>query len=154
MVFGCSSCVRDCHVRFAKALRHISFKSIKKKKKWKMYLWNSISINKSTFNTVGVMVSFNLTQLDPWGKSYIRLPVRLSWLWRVQKACPLWAVLYPGQGILNCIAEKKTRAETCCSVFLIMKLMWSAPSNVCCCDFSHDGLCPPNLFPYQVEKPR
>lgn len=79
--------------------------------------------------------------------SYIRLPVRLSWLWRLQKACPLRAVLCPGQGILNCIVEKASRAETCSSVFLIMRSMWSAPSNVCCCDFSHDGLWPPKPSP-------
>lgn len=31
MVFGCSSCVLDLHVRLARAVRHISFRSEKQK---------------------------------------------------------------------------------------------------------------------------
>lgn len=43
IVFGCSSCVRDCQVRLAKALRHISFKSTKNK------IEEKVSVTKGTF---------------------------------------------------------------------------------------------------------
>lgn len=36
MVFGCSSCVRDRHVRLARAVRHISLRSWTRRQKW---LW-------------------------------------------------------------------------------------------------------------------
>ncbi len=45
IVLGCSSWVLDLHVRFAKAVRHISFRSVDKTiKQWRMVELNAIQI--------------------------------------------------------------------------------------------------------------